>query len=70
MNACVLCDGACSGADLGPLLDVRLGWLWEQIGRAADRRGDAALMEGSLSLRAPSIRLSVPLPRGWLAGES
>ena len=53
MNACVLCDGACSGADLGPLLDVRLGWLWEQIGRAADRRGDAALMEGSLSLRAP-----------------
>lgn len=53
MNGCVLCDGACSGADLEPLLDPRLGWLWDQIGRAADRRGDAALVEGSLSLRAP-----------------
>ena len=53
MSECILCDGACSGADLGPLLDSRLGWLWEQIGRAADRRGDAALAEGSLSLRAP-----------------
>jgi uncharacterized protein (TIGR02679 family) len=53
MSECVLCGGACSGAELGPLLDARLGWLWEQIGRAADRRGDAALMEGSLLLRAP-----------------
>lgn len=54
MSACVLCGGACGGAELGPLLDARLGWLWEQVGRAADRRGDAALVEGSLSLRAPA----------------
>ncbi len=52
-NECLLCDGACAGAELQPLLDRQLRWLWEQIGRAADRRGDAALIEGSLSVRAP-----------------
>lgn len=50
---CPLCGEACAGAELDPLLDARLGWLWEQIGRAADRRGDAALAEGTLSVRAP-----------------
>lgn len=54
MNAsCPLCDGECSGAELAPLLDPRLGWFWEQIGRTADRRGDPALVEGMLSVRAP-----------------
>jgi uncharacterized protein (TIGR02679 family) len=50
---CSLCGGACAGAELGPLIGEQLSWLWEQIGRAADRRGDAALVEGTLSIRAP-----------------
>jgi hypothetical protein len=53
MTACSLCGDACAEAELEPLLDARLAWFWEQIGRAADRRGDAALAEGSLSVRAP-----------------
>lgn len=52
--ACPLCDGACVGADLPPLLDERLAWLWEQIGRAADRRGDSILSMGILTLQAPA----------------
>ena len=51
---CPLCGGECAGAELAPLLDARLGWLWEQIGRTADRRGDPALDEGTLSVRAPT----------------
>ncbi len=50
---CPLCDGACADAELGPLLDQDLRWLWEQLAGAADRRGDASLIEGSLSVRAP-----------------
>ena len=51
---CPLCGGECTGAELAPLLEPRLVWLWEQIGRAADRRGDPALVEGTLSVRAPT----------------
>jgi uncharacterized protein (TIGR02679 family) len=54
MASCALCHGVCAEADLDPLLDSRLAWLWQQIGRAADRRGDAALVTGSLSVRAPA----------------
>lgn len=50
---CPLCGGECGGAELAPLLDPRLGWFWEQIGRTADRRGDPVLVEGVLSVRAP-----------------
>jgi uncharacterized protein (TIGR02679 family) len=54
MNGCGLCGGACVGADLGPLLDPRLAWLWEQVAAAADRRGDPALASGILDIRAPT----------------
>lgn len=54
MSGCELCGGACLGADLGPLLDPRLAWLWDQLAAAADRRGDAALASGSLEIRAPT----------------
>jgi uncharacterized protein (TIGR02679 family) len=50
---CALCDGACVGADLAPLLDPRMAWLWEQVGRAGDRRGDSSLTTGALQLCAP-----------------
>ncbi len=54
MSGCELCGGACIGADLAPLLDPRLAWLWEQIAAAADRRGDPALAAGSLEVRVPT----------------
>jgi len=52
---CPLCGGACAGADLGPMIHPRLAWLWEQLGDAADRRGDAELARGTLSIRAPEL---------------
>jgi len=52
---CPLCGGACVGADLAPLLDSRLRWLWEQVAAAADRRNDPALVEGTLKIRVPVL---------------
>lgn len=52
-DACPLCGDACLGADLAPLLDPRLTWLWDQIASAADRRGDATMEAGALIVRAP-----------------
>lgn len=51
---CPFCDGSCGGADLDLLLDPKLNWLWTQLGRAADHRGDAALNTGGFELRAPA----------------
>lgn len=64
MNGCSLCGGACVGADLRPLLDPRLAWLWEQVAAAADRRGDPALASGILDIRAPTD----PDPRAAAGG--
>jgi uncharacterized protein (TIGR02679 family) len=68
--SCPLCDGACAGANLGPLLDPTLGWLWEQIGRTADRRGDAALASGKLSVRAPDAAEQRAAATGLLGGRA
>ncbi len=43
---CPLCGGACIGAELGPLLDNQLRWLWDQVARARDPRRDAPHAEG------------------------
>lgn len=51
---CPWCDGACAGADLGPLLAPELVWLWEAVAAVADRRGDPHLTSGS------AIRLTLP----------
>jgi uncharacterized protein (TIGR02679 family) len=64
-----LCGGSCTGANLGPLLDPNLTWLWEQIGRAADRRGTAALDEGSLSVRVPHAAEARAAAAGLLGGR-
>lgn len=50
-------------------MDVRLRWLWEQIGRIADRRGDAALIEGSVSLRVPATPDERAAARGLIGGR-
>ena len=51
--SCPFCNGACTGADLAPLLNSNLHWLWKQLGQIADRRGDDDLMLGTVNLRMP-----------------
>ncbi len=68
-GGCPLCGGECAGAELAPLLDPRLGWLWEQIGRTADHRGDAALVEGTLWVRAPISPDERAAARGLVGGR-
>jgi uncharacterized protein (TIGR02679 family) len=53
MTACQFCDGECRDANLGPLLAANLLWLWQQLAAAADRRGDPALTNGSITIKAP-----------------
>ena len=67
---CPFCDGACTGANLEPLLDPRLDWLWRQIGRAADRRGDAALIKGSISVHVPDSAEERAAATGLLGGRT
>lgn len=50
---CPFCDGVCAGAEFGPLFDQELRWLWERVAYMADRRGDARLDRGTLTVRAP-----------------
>ncbi|MGW4937317.1 DUF2399 domain-containing protein [Streptomyces sp. NPDC004166] len=52
--SCPLCDGACDGADLDPLLSPELAWLWQALAAAADRRGDESLTSG------PAVTVTVP----------
>lgn len=66
---CPLCDGACAGAELRPLLDARLHWFWEQIGRVADRRGDATLLQGSVAVRAPDAAEERAAATGLVGGR-
>jgi uncharacterized protein (TIGR02679 family) len=54
MTACKLCDGECTDAKLDPLLVEDLLWLWQQIGAAADHRGDPMLTHGTITLKAPA----------------
>jgi uncharacterized protein (TIGR02679 family) len=49
----MLCDDACAGGDLRPLLQAELRWLWAQIADAADRRGDANMSSGTLDVTPP-----------------
>lgn len=51
---CPWCEGACTGAQLEPLLTPNLNWFWRQVADAADRRGDVSLCAGTLTLTAPA----------------
>ncbi len=53
MTKCPLCDGECRDANLRPLLGDGLTWLWEQVATMADRRGDPAMADGTLTIKAP-----------------
>ncbi|MHB8875060.1 MAG: DUF2399 domain-containing protein [Myxococcaceae bacterium] len=66
---CPLCSGACTGADLNPLLDCQLAWLWDRIATAADRRGDPDLAEGTLQVRAPQSPEERAAACGLLGGR-
>lgn len=52
--SCALCEGACDGADLAPLLSPELAWLWKALAAVADRRGDESLTSG------PAVTVTVP----------
>ncbi|MEX2289490.1 MAG: DUF2399 domain-containing protein [Mycobacteriales bacterium] len=51
--SCTLCDDACADADLRPLLQADISWLWAQIADAADRRGDPHMSTGTLDVTPP-----------------
>jgi uncharacterized protein (TIGR02679 family) len=62
---CALCGGRCTGADLTPLLLPELAWLWTAVADAADRRGDATMLDGpAVTVTAPSD----PAARAAVAG--
>lgn len=65
---CQFCGGACVGSEIGPLLDDQLRWLWEQVARVADRRGDEQLIQGSLTVRAPDLPEARAAASGLLGG--
>ncbi|MFN8104251.1 MAG: DUF2399 domain-containing protein [Acidimicrobiia bacterium] len=50
---CELCDGSCAGANLDGLAAPELAWLWHALADAADRRGDARMVDGSATFDAP-----------------
>jgi uncharacterized protein (TIGR02679 family) len=54
MTDCPLCDSECQGASLLPLLGDDLLWLWEQVAAAADRQGDPAMADGTVTVKAPA----------------
>jgi len=54
VTGCTVCDGECVGANLTPLLTDDLAWLWQRLADAADRRGDAVLTLGFVTVTAPS----------------
>lgn len=68
MSGCPYCPGDCRGADLDPLLTAPLGWLWEAVAAAADRRGDPALAAGRLTVTAPAEPAARAAAVGLLGG--
>ncbi len=69
MSSCRLCGGACGGADLDPLLVPSLLWLWEQVAAAGDRRGDATMTLGTVTLRIPVPAQERAVAAGLVPGK-
>lgn len=68
-RACTLCDARCTDADLPPLLEPALRWLWQQVAAAADRRGDPDLVTGTLTIAAPVSAADRAAASGLLGGQ-
>lgn len=66
---CALCEDRCAGADLEPLLEPSLAWLWEQVAAAANRRGDQDLASGTLRLTAPMSPAERAAASGLVGGQ-
>lgn len=66
---CPLCNQRCHGAELPPLLQPDLDWLWQQVAAAADRRGDADLAAGTLKINAPTAAAQRAAATGLLGGQ-
>ncbi|MEO3809819.1 DUF2399 domain-containing protein [Sphaerisporangium sp. B11E5] len=69
MSDCPYCAGECADTDLAPLITHELHWLWTAIGKAADRRGDPALTQGSLAVTAPQQPAARAAAIGLLGGS-
>lgn len=65
---CALCDGSCAGADLTPLLDQRLTWLWTRLADMGDKRGDGDLTAGIVTVTAPQDVTQRAAATGLLGG--
>lgn len=66
---CTLCGGSCAAADLSPLLDPHLTWLWQQVAAAADHRADPELTSGTLRVTAPQSAAERAAAGGLLGGQ-
>lgn len=49
----MICSGQCEREDLSAFANENLKWFWEQIARAADRRGDDQMVTGTIGIRVP-----------------
>lgn len=76
MTDCPFCDGVCREANLLPLIGDNLLWLWEQVAKMADRRGDPAMADGTVTVKAPAppeqraAALGLVPGRPLIAGQS
>lgn len=68
MTGCSWCSGVCQDADLDPLLNPGLTWLWQIVAAAADRRGDPDLATGRLAVTGPSDPVERAEAVGLLGG--
>lgn len=68
--SCNICTGVCEKADLAPLLVPELAWLWEQVARTADRRGDEAMTAGTLPVTIPAGPAQRSAARGLLPSKA
>ncbi|MFC8819005.1 DUF2399 domain-containing protein [Streptomyces rochei] len=60
-------NGACRQADLTALLRPDVRWLWEQIARRADQRGNSAMDKGTITLTTPGSSVQRAAVIGLLA---
>jgi uncharacterized protein (TIGR02679 family) len=68
--ACELCPGVCAGTNLTPLLASELSWLWAAVAQTADRRGDAHMTSGVVTVIAPTDAAARSAATGLIGGRT